>query len=567
MAVLDVDSLAAARPWYAGRGLDLDAILRQGCRWHRGHPDKQKALFRIPESVSVLFTVSRNKDGFELRSMSRTGGSSQDMIPPSKHPNGATLEWLDDPTKVPEMPRELVTLWLELQTRPERGERKPMGVGRRDLEELLERIDPSELSYDEWIFCGMALHHETGGAPDGLELWDSWSSRSPKYQEHYQEEKYASFCSNVPNPRTIATLRRMADADMASEFRPIAPLPEAHRPAPRFEFIRAHDFANRPYEPMDIHGVEPHGAILGLTIGAWGTGKSAFVLDKVLHQAAGIDYRGRKTKRKSTAIIAAEGAYGVAHRLRAQAQALGLILADLPIWVLPASPNFYQTADAPEIARALDAVGGVDQVIADTFARVSIGGEENSSKDVGIVVQRFQWLTDRNCAMVNATHHEGKDSSKGARGSSALSAAADFIHVISRSGEHRQMTVAKMKDGPDGGVFPFRLVPAILGLNPDGTEQSAVTVEHVEDRKPVIPRVGANEKLLQQTAHEHFLLYKKRTTENELIRLATKAHPNEPDGQRFVVAKNLRRALLKCYEKGILRLVDGLVVEVDHGTR
>jgi hypothetical protein len=169
--------------------------------------------------------------------------------------------------------------------------------------------------------------------------------------------------------------------------------------------------------------------------------------------------------------------------------------------------------------------------------------------------------------MVHAVHHEGKDASKGARGSSALSAAADYIHSISRSGELRQMSVAKMKDGPDGGVFPFKLAPSILGLNPDGSEQTAVTVQHVEERKPVAPRMGANEKRLQQTAHELFLLYKKRTTENELIRLATKAHPNEPDGQRFVIAKNLRRALLKCYEKGILRLVDGLVVEVDHGTR
>ena len=41
------------------------------------------------------------------------------------------------------------------------------------LTEALAHIDPA--GYDAWLMVGMALHHASGGADDGLELWDSWS--------------------------------------------------------------------------------------------------------------------------------------------------------------------------------------------------------------------------------------------------------------------------------------------------------------------------------------------------------------------------------------------------------
>jgi hypothetical protein len=39
--------------------------------------------------------------------------------------------------------------------------------------EALAYVDPA--GYDAWLMVGMALHHASGGADDGLELWDSWS--------------------------------------------------------------------------------------------------------------------------------------------------------------------------------------------------------------------------------------------------------------------------------------------------------------------------------------------------------------------------------------------------------
>jgi hypothetical protein len=47
----------------------------------------------------------------------------------------------------------------------------------RDLQRITDAlafIDPT--NYDAWLMVGMALHHSSGGADDGLELWDAWSS-------------------------------------------------------------------------------------------------------------------------------------------------------------------------------------------------------------------------------------------------------------------------------------------------------------------------------------------------------------------------------------------------------
>jgi hypothetical protein len=42
------------------------------------------------------------------------------------------------------------------------------------ITEALAYIDPT--AYDQWLMVGMALHYASGGADDGLELWDAWSS-------------------------------------------------------------------------------------------------------------------------------------------------------------------------------------------------------------------------------------------------------------------------------------------------------------------------------------------------------------------------------------------------------
>lgn len=58
----------------------------------------------------------------------------------------------------------------------------PIGLTDEQIDTLLGMIPPAQMdSRSEWIRVGMALHHEFGGDAAGLQMWDSWSQRWPKY--------------------------------------------------------------------------------------------------------------------------------------------------------------------------------------------------------------------------------------------------------------------------------------------------------------------------------------------------------------------------------------------------
>jgi hypothetical protein len=75
---------------------------------------------------------------------------------------------------------------------------------------------------------------------------------------------------------------------------------------------------------------------------------------------------------------------------------------------------------------------------------------------------------------VAAVHHCGKEASRGARGSSALKAAADVEIFVEGSKDRRTATVTKSKDGEDGISLAFRLDSVEIG--PD-MEASSCVVE------------------------------------------------------------------------------------------
>lgn len=85
-----------------------------------------------------------------------------------------------------------------------------------ELKALLEQIDP-DLNYQNWTRVGMALFHETSGALQALELYDSWSKGGKKYKNRSEiEAKWRSFKKDVPRPVTAGTLHKLVRC--AEEF-------------------------------------------------------------------------------------------------------------------------------------------------------------------------------------------------------------------------------------------------------------------------------------------------------------------------------------------------------------
>ena len=76
-----------------------------------------------------------------------------------------------------------------------------------NYKEILEYIDPTALSYQEWCSVGMALHQEG----ESWELWDEWSQRdSRRYHEGECEKKWSSF-GNSSTIVTGGTIIHMAE--------------------------------------------------------------------------------------------------------------------------------------------------------------------------------------------------------------------------------------------------------------------------------------------------------------------------------------------------------------------
>lgn len=77
----------------------------------------------------------------------------------------------------------------------------------RDLLELLDYIDPSQLNYQEWVNVGMALKHEGYSSID----WDRWSSRdSGRYHSGECDRKWNTFNESSISVVTAGTIVKMA---------------------------------------------------------------------------------------------------------------------------------------------------------------------------------------------------------------------------------------------------------------------------------------------------------------------------------------------------------------------
>jgi RecA-family ATPase len=106
-------------------------------------------------------------------------------------------------------------------------------------------------------------------------------------------------------------------------------------------------------------------------------------------------------------------------------------------------------------ARELKATTGqpVRLIVIDTLARVMGAGDENSTQAMNTVLNSAKRIQRETGAAVLIVHHEGKDASRGSRGSSALPAAIDVAFGMVKDA----MRIDLMRDGEEGTTFPFSL--------------------------------------------------------------------------------------------------------------
>jgi hypothetical protein len=114
------------------------------------------------------------------------------------------------------------------------------------------------------------------------------------------------------------------------------------------------------------------------------------------------------------------------------------------------------------------------KVTLDTLARVIGPGDENSARDMGLLVRSMDKIRgETGGAHTMTVHHSGKNATKGARGSSALRAATDTELEV----EGGRIIMRKQRNGEIVKPIGFRLVPVELGKDEDGGSVTSCTIE------------------------------------------------------------------------------------------
>ena len=306
--------------------------------------------------------------------------------------------------------------------------------------------------------------------------WSMGIQRRP-YDEDEFQEAWVSYDPNVPNPVGIGSLYLCAKrlgwqqspaTSQASETNSL----QLASCAQAYRLYTAQDLLSFPVASYKVKGILPDVG-LGAIYGSSGSGKSFLSLELGACINQGVEFFGIKTQPCEVTVICLEGEGGLQRRIQAWEAAHGK--------PMPSGVKFiiqpFEMMRAYQVDLLIQALpkGGV--VFIDTLNRAAPAADENSSKDMGLILEAAKRISRDTEGLVIVVHHTGKDASRGMRGHSSLFAALDGAIEVSRDASgNRSLSVAKSKDGEDGKEVKFRLRTHVLGQDSDGEDITSCTV-------------------------------------------------------------------------------------------
>lgn len=332
---------------------------------------------------------------------------------------------------------------------------------------------------DNWLACIWAIN--SLGWSCGKEIARQWSMTSPRYDVQGFEDSWNGYKPDHPNPTGIGSLYKRAIQLGWSFATQSAPTEDG-----RFRLIGASELKSRPPLAWAIKGVLPESGLASI-YGPSGSGKSFLALDMAEAIASGSRWFGHRAYQRPVVYIALEGEAGYKNRLEAWEMANGSSPQGISFVMEPfkiTNPTDVDDMTATVPARSI--------IIIDTLNRAAPTADENSSKDMGEIIdgaKRLQFATD---SLVILVHHTGKDRSKGLRGHSSLHAALDAAIEVIHEPPNRAFSVTKAKDGSMGQPFPFILESHTLGVDADGDPITSCTIKRAFSLLPS-PPTGKNQ--------------------------------------------------------------------------
>lgn len=220
---LDIDDWDTAAPMLALCGVDLQALYdaADAVIVDSGRPGHGKLLYAMPFGLALASkrVQLEQKTVYELRCATADGLTVQDVLPPTIHPDTQQpYRWAGRGhwTRLPTIPMALLDMWHSLirQDEAPAPSAAPISASWEEIRSALEAI-PADCSREDWITCGMAIHHaaSTDGALDeGFRVWNDWSATS---QEKYPGERavvsqWRSFRSDKSTAVRLGSLFHLA---------------------------------------------------------------------------------------------------------------------------------------------------------------------------------------------------------------------------------------------------------------------------------------------------------------------------------------------------------------------
>jgi hypothetical protein len=295
-----------------------------------------------------------------------------------------------------------------------------------------------------------------------------------------------------PDNSDVGDLARAEGGDALALLLEAATVPP--KPAPRYKLLGSADLHALPPLKWRVRGVLPADGLAGL-YGPSASGKSFLALDMAAAIAEGSRWFDCRVESAPVVYAALEGEAGFKLRAQAWEAHKGRALpAGLQMMMQP-----FKLTDPRDISDLAKVVPAGAVVFLDTLNRAAPTADENSSKDMGEILEGAKRLQSLIGGLVVLVHHTGKDTTKGLRGHSSLFAAMDAAVEVARDGDRREWKVAKAKDGEDGDARPFMLQVETLGVDEHGDAVTSCVVvpDHAaRDVRAVKLPQGGNQKIV-----------------------------------------------------------------------
>jgi hypothetical protein len=402
------------------------------------------------------------------------GTGKQVAVPPSIHPEtGKPYVWKNG-SEIGEAKRIRSAKLAELTQR--KSDDSPasdnddldyligrLGWNDKKIRKVLKTLDYDEWGddYDGWLKVGMALHHETGGSAEGLDLWHDFSEESAKYDPDELDKRWRGFgraggdpirfismvyeaglehMVKVADGFDLASERQFEAADDEDDNEGINPLPEESLPDEGD--LKPLPWVLKPYYMLTQ---------LGVTVAPGGVGKSTLTISEALGLASGQQTVGEQPDRPYTVwhwnLEDPEDI--LARRFAAARRYFGITRDDYRgrLFVNGAEDRLVIATEGkdgvkiakPIVKAMIKAIRakGIEVVQVDPFVSSHLVSE-NSNMAIQAVADTWRYIARETGCAIHLVHHtrkmasgqSGDRTADDARGAGALNAAARMVRVL-----------------------------------------------------------------------------------------------------------------------------------------